>query len=81
MTEQQKRKLRKEFEGWFATSFWVDVHYGLAALATLILIVVFAVTRTFNGEFGAFTVGMWTTALANDKVNMPSAPPAAGPTS
>ena len=79
MTEQAKAQLKKRLEGWFATSFWVDVHYGCALLATLVLIGMFVAAKTFNDGFGAFTVGLWTTALANDKVNMPSTP--AEPTS
>jgi hypothetical protein len=66
MTVQQK------FEGWFATSFWVDMHYALAALGTLVIIVVYLVHSTFSVGFAGFDVGLWTTAIGNDKLNMPA---------
>ncbi len=75
MTEQQKKQIRKALEGWFATSFWVDVHYGLAALGTLVVIVVYVVARHFDVTFGGFVASMWVTAVGNDKINMPPTPP------
>lgn len=66
--------LTKRFEGWFATSFWVDAHYALAALGTLVVIGVYAASHPhhFDLGFAGFVSGMWATAIANDKVNMPA---------
>jgi hypothetical protein len=72
MTEQFKKQL----EGWFATSFWVDVHYALSALGTVVLLGVYVTSLKFDLGFAGFVTGMWTTALANDKVNMPPTDPA-----
>ncbi len=69
-------QLTKRFAGWFETSFWVDVHYGLAALATMVVIVVYASSHKFDIGFAGFVTGMWTTAVANDKINMPAEPSA-----
>lgn len=64
--------LRKKFEGWFATSFWVDIHYALAAIGTLVVFSVFLWKQQFDGGMAAFVTGMWVTAVGNDKVNMPA---------
>ena len=64
--------ITKRFEGWFAASFWVDVHYGLAALGTLIVFWQGA-TNGFNLGFAGYVAAMWVTAVGNDKVNMPDA--------
>jgi len=74
MTEGQK--VRREIAGWFATSFWVDVHYALAVLGTLVVFGVYAWTQKFDLGFAGFVTGMWTTAVANDKINMPPVPAA-----
>lgn len=68
MTAQQ---LRTKLTGWFDTSFWVDMHYALAFVSTLVLIGVYAVTQKFDAGFAGFVTGMWITAVGNDKVNMP----------
>lgn len=63
----------KKLEGWFATSFWVDVHYALAALGTAIVLAVYVASHPhhFDLGFAGFVGGMWVTAIGNDKVNMP----------
>ena len=61
---------RKQLEGWFATSFWVDVHYALAVLGTLCVFWQ-GVWGTFNLEFAGFIGAFWVTAIGNDRVNMP----------
>ncbi len=66
-------KVTKKFEGWFATSFWVDAHYALAAIGTLVVFVIYAATHRFDIGFATFVSGMWVTAVGNDKVNMPPA--------
>lgn len=60
-----------KFEGWFATSFWVDVHYALAAIGTLVVFGVYVGAHKFDATFGGFVAAMWVTAVGNDKVNMP----------
>lgn len=64
--------ITKRFEGWFATSFWVDMHYALAAIGTLVVFAVYVAIHRFDLGFAGFVGGMWTTAIANDKINMPS---------
>lgn len=64
--------LTKKFEGWFAVSFWVDLHYALAALGTLVVFAVYAATHKFDVGFAGFVASMWVTAVANDKINMPA---------
>jgi hypothetical protein len=64
--------MQQKLEGWFATSFWVDLHYALAVLGTLVVFGVYVTVRTFDFGFAGFVVGMWTTAIGNDKLNMPS---------
>jgi len=64
--------ITKKFEGWFATSFWVDCHYALAAIGTLCVFVVYVATHRFDLAFAGFVTGMWTTAIANDRLNLPS---------
>jgi len=71
-------QLKKQFGGWFATSFWVDVHYGLAALGTLIIFGVYVAAHKFDAGFAGFDAAMWITAIGNDKVNLPPVPPTAG---
>lgn len=66
---------KQQFAGWFATSFWVDCHYALAALGTLIIFAVYAATRKFDLGFAGFVAALWTTAFANDRLNMPAIPP------
>lgn len=61
----------KKFEGWFATSFWVDAHYALATLGTLIVFWQGA-RGQFNVSFGGFVAAMWVTAIGNDRVNLPA---------
>ena len=73
MTEKLQQ-LTKRFAGWFDTSFWVDVHYALSALGTLAVIAIYATTHRFDVGFAGFVTGMWTTAVANDKINMPAGP-------
>ncbi len=63
-------QLRQKFEGWFATSFWVDVHYALAVIGTLIVFWQ-AISGRFNIGFAGYVAAMWITAIGNDKVNMP----------
>jgi len=70
--------LTQKFEGWFATSFWVDCHYGLAFVGTLIVFGIYLVTSRFDAGFSTFVGGMWITAVGNDKLNMPATPPAVG---
>jgi hypothetical protein len=65
-------QIKQKLEGWFATSFWVDLHYALAALGTLVIFGVYLVHGTFDLGFAGFVVGMWTTAIGNDKLNMPA---------
>jgi hypothetical protein len=67
MTEQMKKKLT----GWFETSFWVDAHYALAALGTVIIFGQ-ALFGKFNIEFAGFVASMWVTAVGNDRINMPA---------
>lgn len=59
-----------KFQGWFATSFWVDIHYGLAGLGTLCVLWQ-GLHHAFDLGFAGFVVGLWTTALGNDRLNMP----------
>jgi hypothetical protein len=65
-------KVATKIEGWFATSFWVDTHYALAALGTLEIFVDWAIRHNFDAGFATFVGGMWVTAVGNDKLNMPS---------
>ena len=65
--------VRKQLEGWFATSFWVDVHYALAAAGTLIVFGVYVVAGKFDLGFAGYVAAMWVTAVGNDKINMPPA--------
>ncbi len=65
----------KRFEGWFATSFWVDMHYALAVLGTLVVIGIYVATRHYDLGFAGFVGGLWVTAIGNDKVNMPAVTP------
>lgn len=62
--------MKKLISGWFETSFWVDCHYALAALGTLVIFWQ-VLHGQFNAGFGAFDASMWVTAVGNDKVNMP----------
>lgn len=68
MTGQQ---LKIKLTGWFDTSFWVDVHYGLAALGTLIVFGKSAMGSPTDAGFVAFVASMWVTAVGNDAANMP----------
>jgi hypothetical protein len=72
MTGLQQAK--KQLEGWFASSFWVDMHYALSAAGTVILLATYAFSQKFDLGFAGFVTSMWATALANDKVNMPPIP-------
>lgn len=63
--------VRRKFGGWFATSFWVDAHYVLAALGTLTVFAVYVIGKRFDVGFAGFVAAMWVTAVGNDKVNMP----------
>lgn len=65
-------QLKRKFEGWFAASFWVDMHYALAAVGTVVVFAVFAFSARFDVGFAAFVSGMWVTAVGNDRLNMPS---------
>lgn len=67
MTEQMKQKLA----GWFDTSFWVDCHYALAALGTLVVFWKYLHAGTFDVGFSTFVASMWVTAVGNDAANMP----------
>lgn len=66
-------QMKKQLEGWFATSFWVDLHYMLAALGTVVVLVMYILTQKFDVGFASFVSGMWVTAVGNDKMNMPPA--------
>lgn len=68
MTAEMKRKLA----GWFETSFWVDIHYLLAGVGTLVVFARYAVTGTIDLGMAGFVSGMWVTAVGNDRLNMPT---------
>lgn len=59
------------FRRWFAGSFWVDVHYATAAIASIVAIV----RRPFDPALAGFAVASWIAAAGNDKVNMPPVGP------
>jgi len=63
--------VKQKFGGWFATSFWVDAHYALAAVGTLVVFGAYAIASRFDVGFAGFVAAMWVTAVGNDKVNMP----------
>lgn len=65
-------QVRRQFEGWFATSFWVDVHYLFAAIGTAVVIGDYIFAQRFNTTFAGFVASTWVTATANDRVNMPA---------
>ena len=51
------------------------MHYLLAAIATLVLVVRYAVWRQFDALYGGFVITFWGTAIGNEKINTPSTPP------